>query len=121
MRTERGLDRFITFLDAVVAIAITLLVFPLVDALGRTHAGWDLAGVCTDEVGRFGTFFLSFALIARLWLAHHRIVEGAGAYDGAFLLASLTWSLTIVLVPFATRWPAASRRSRWRSWSTRGR
>jgi uncharacterized membrane protein len=59
--------------------------------------------VFSDEAGRFGTFFLSFVLIARLWLAHHRIVEGVGAYDGAFLLANLAWSLTIVLVPFATQ------------------
>ena len=103
MRTERGLDRFVTFLDAVVAIAITLLVLPLVDVLGETQAGRDLASVLTDEAGRFGTFFLSFVLIARLWLAHHHIVEGVGAYDGAFLLANLTWSLTIVLVPFATQ------------------
>lgn len=103
MRTERGLDRFVTFLDAVVAIAITLLVLPLVDVLGGTQAGRDLAGVFSDEAVRFGTFFLSFALIARLWLAHHRIVEGVGAYDGAFLLANLVWSLTIVLVPFATQ------------------
>src|SRR4051794_9035111 len=102
MRTQRGLDRFVTFVDAVVAIAITLLVLPLVDVLGGTQAGRDLASVFTDEVGRFGTFFLSLALIARLWLAHHHIVEGVGAYDGAFLLANLTWSLTIVLVPFAT-------------------
>src|SRR3954447_20244327 len=103
MRTERGLDRFVTFLDAVVAIAITLLVLPLVDVLGGTQAGRDLASVFSDEAGRFGTFFLSFALIARLWLAHHHIVEGVGAYNGAFLLANLTWSLTIVLVPFATQ------------------
>src|SRR4051812_31548964 len=40
----------------------------------RTERGLD----------RFVTFFLSFALIARLWLAHHRIVEGVGAYDGSF-------------------------------------
>src|SRR3954454_3821630 len=92
MRTERGLDRFVTFLDAVVAIAITLLVLPLVDVIGGTHAGRDLASVFSDEAGTFGTFFLSFALIARLWLAHHRIVEGVGAYDGAFLLVNLAWS-----------------------------
>src|SRR3954453_19921053 len=103
MRTERGRDRFVTFLDAGGAIGITLLVLPLVDVLGGTQAGRDLASVFTDEAGRFGTFFLSFALIARLWLAHHRIVEGVGAYNGAFLLANLTWSLTIVLVPFATQ------------------
>src|SRR3954452_16766052 len=103
MRTERGLDRFVTFLDAVVAIAITLLILPLVDVLAGTHAGQDLASVFSEEAGRFGTFFLSFALIARLWLAHHRITEGVGAYDGAFLLVNLAWSLTIVLLPFATQ------------------
>src|SRR3954462_3272752 len=102
MRTERGLDRFVTFIDAVVAIASTLLVLPLVDVLGGAQAGRDLASVFSDEAGRFVTFFLSFALIARLWLAHHPIVEGVGAYDDAFLLATLAWSLTIVLVPFAT-------------------
>src|SRR3954452_14913332 len=121
MRTERGLDRFVTFLDAVVAIAITLLVLPLVDVLGGMQAGRDLASVFSDEAGRFGTFFLSFALIARLWLAHHHIVEGVGAYARAVLLAKLTWSLTIVLVPFATQVAGSFRRSRWRSWSTRGR
>ena len=35
LRTERGLDRLVTFLDAVVAIAITLLVLPLVEVLGE--------------------------------------------------------------------------------------
>src|SRR3954462_8699138 len=103
MRTELGLDRFVTFLDAVVAIAITLLVLPLVDVLGGTHAGQDLASVFSGEAGRFGTFFLSFALIARLWLAHPGIIEGVGASDGAFLLINLAWSLTIVLLPFATQ------------------
>lgn len=35
--TDRGLDRFITFLDAVVAIAITLLVLPLAEVLGGEY------------------------------------------------------------------------------------
>src|SRR3954462_7113653 len=103
MRTGRGLDRFVPFLAGVVASGIPLLVLPLVDVLGGTPAGRDLASVFSDEAGRFGTFFLSFALIARLRLAHHRIVEGVGAYDGAFLLVNLVWSLTIVLIPFATQ------------------
>ena len=33
MRTRAGLERLVTFLDAVVAIAITLLILPLVDVL----------------------------------------------------------------------------------------
>jgi uncharacterized membrane protein len=100
--TERGLDRFVTFLDAVVAIAITLLVLPLADAIG-TGASRELASLLTDEAGRFGAFFLSFVLIARLWLAHHRIVESVRTYDTAFLLVNIAWILTIVLLPFATQ------------------
>jgi uncharacterized membrane protein len=36
VRTERGFDRIVNFSDATVAIAMTLLVLPLVD-LGRGH------------------------------------------------------------------------------------
>ena len=99
MRTERGLDRFVTFLDAVIAIAITLLVLPLADAIGTTGGGRDLATLLSEQAGRFGAFFLSFVLIARLWLAHHRILESVGAYDTAFLLPSVNyWALLLLLV-----------------------
>jgi uncharacterized membrane protein len=101
VRTSRGLDRLITFLDAVVAIAITLLVLPLVEVLGEGAADQGLGEVFTENAGRFGAFLLSFAVIARLWLAHHRIVEHVGAYDSAFVLVSLVWVLTIVFLPFA--------------------
>jgi uncharacterized membrane protein len=103
VRTSRGLDRLITFLDAVVAIAITLLVLPLVDVLGEGVPDEGLGEVFTDNAGRFGAFLLSFAVIARLWLVHHRIVERVGAYDPAFLLVNLAWVLTIVFLPFASQ------------------
>ncbi|SDN04110.1 Uncharacterized membrane protein [Geodermatophilus siccatus] len=102
MRTDRGLDRLITFLDAVVAIAITLLVLPLVDVLPDEGATLDLDTLLADEAGRFGAFALSFAVIAQLWLVHHRIVERVGSYDRPFVLVNLLWTLTIVLLPFAT-------------------
>jgi uncharacterized membrane protein len=103
VRTDRGLDRLITFVDAVVAIAITLLVLPLVEVLGARVRNMDLAVVLADDVGQFGAFLLSFVVIARLWLAHHRLVEHVGAYDSAFVLVNLGWVLTMVLVPFATQ------------------
>jgi uncharacterized membrane protein len=103
VRTSRGLDRLVTFLDAVVAIAITLLVLPLVDVLGERAAGQGLGEVFTENAGGFGAFLLSFAVIARLWLGHHRIVEHVGAYDPAFLLLNLAWVLTIVFLPFASQ------------------
>jgi len=103
MRSERGLDRFVTFLDAVVAIAITLLVLPLAEVLQDVAPGESLGSVLADAGGQFFAFFLSFAVIARFWLVHHRVVEGVGAYDSPFLLLNLLWILTIVLLPFATQ------------------
>jgi uncharacterized membrane protein len=102
VRTDRGLDRLVTFLDAVVAIAITLLVLPLVDVLPDEGATVDLDTLLADEAGRFGAFALSFAVIAQLWLVHHRIVERVGSYDRPFVLVNLLWTLTVVLLPFAT-------------------
>lgn len=102
MRTDRGLDRLVTFLDAVVAIAITLLVLPLVDVIPDEGRDVDLGDLLADEAGRFGAFALSFAVIAQLWLVHHRIVERVGSYDMPFVLVNLAWTLTIVLLPFAT-------------------
>jgi uncharacterized membrane protein len=103
VRTDRGLDRFITFLDAVVAIAITLLVLPLAEVLGSAHRPTDVADVFTRNGARFGAFLLSFVVIARLWTGHHRMVERVGAYDAGFVMVNLGWVLTIVFLPFATQ------------------
>jgi uncharacterized membrane protein len=107
VRTDRGLDRFITFLDAVVAIAITLLVLPLAEVLGGERLPAHVADVFTQNGSRFGAFLLSFAVIARLWTGHHRMVERVGGYDSGFVTANLGWALTIVFLPFATQLAAA--------------
>src|SRR3954452_15439151 len=107
VRTDRGLDRFITFLDAVVAIAITLLVLPLTEIIVGTHPASHAAEVFTQHGARFWAFLLSFAVISRLWLAHHRTLEGVGAYDTAFLWVNLAWVLTVVFLPFATQLTAS--------------
>jgi uncharacterized membrane protein len=101
--TERGLDRLVTFLDAVVAIAITLLVLPLVDVLADADLDDDLTDVVRADAAQFGAFVLSFAVIARLWLVHHRLVEQVAAYDRAFVLVNFSWLLTIVVLPFTTQ------------------
>jgi uncharacterized membrane protein len=102
VRTDRGLDRLITFLDAVVAIAITLLVLPLVDVIPNEGRQVELSTLLADEAPRFGAFTLSFVVIARFWLVHHRLVERVGSYDMPFVLVNLVWTLTVVLLPFAT-------------------
>jgi uncharacterized membrane protein len=102
VRTERGLDRLVTFLDAVVAIAITLLVLPLIEVLGAGQHE-DLGALLGDHLAQFGAFALSFAVIGRLWRAHHRLFERVGSYDEALVLVNLVWALTIVLIPFSTQ------------------
>ena len=107
MRTDRGLDRFITFLDAVVAIAITLLVLPLAELVGGGDLPATVAEVFTQNAARFGAFLLSFLVIGRLWIGHHRMVERVGAYDPTFVVVNLGWALTIVFLPFATELTAS--------------
>jgi uncharacterized membrane protein len=103
VRTDRGLDRLITFVDAVVAIAITLLVLPLVEVLARAAPDRGLGAVLAEHAAQFGAFLLSFVVIARLWHVHHRLVEQVDAYDTEFLVVNLGWVLTIVVLPFATQ------------------
>lgn len=103
MPTHRGLDRLIAFVDAVVATAITLLVLLLVELLAGEGRESDLAAVFTHRWREFGAFLLSFAVIARLWWAHHQLRERVGTYDGAFVLINLVWLLTIVFLTFATQ------------------
>lgn len=112
MHSDRGLDRLLTFVDAVVAIAITLLVLPLVEVLAGGRPERDLVGVFAHDAAEFGAFLLSFAVIARLWWEHHRLGEQVGAYDGAFVLVNLVWMLTIVFLPFATQVVATYGRAR---------
>jgi uncharacterized membrane protein len=101
---ETGPERLFTFLDAVVAIAITLLVLPLAELLaGGGQRTGGLVELYAGHAGEFGAFLLSFAVIARLWWAHHRLGERVGGHDAAFVLVNLLWVLTIVVLPFATQ------------------
>jgi uncharacterized membrane protein len=91
------------FTDAVIAIAITLLVLPLVDAVGdAVDARRSATEVVTDNISQFFSFLLSFAVIARLWTAHHRLFDGVATAPGRVVGLNLLWLLTIVVLPFPT-------------------
>jgi uncharacterized membrane protein len=107
VRTERGFDRLVNFSDAVVAIAITLLILPLVDTaanIGSQHAG-DL--IAKDGYKIF-IFALSFAVMGRFWLAHHQIYESVVGYTASLIWANFLWLISIVFLPFPTELLAAS-------------
>jgi uncharacterized membrane protein len=93
----------VVFGDAAVAIAITVLVLPLTEAVPEAiHEHRSTIDFLGDLQGEIYTFLLSFAVIAQLWAAHHRIFEHVTAYRPALMRWHLAWVLTIVVLPFPT-------------------
>jgi uncharacterized membrane protein len=103
MAAPTSLERLVMFTDAVVAIAITLLVLPLVDAVGHVgQAQVPSVEVITDNQPQIYSFLLSFAVIARLWVVHRRLFDAADADSRGLLFWNMAWLLTIVVLPFPT-------------------
>lgn len=98
---HRDLDRLLTFVDAVVAIAITLLVLPLAELPGELGEG-STRDLLSDHKPEIGAFLLSFAVISRLWFAQHRIVSGLVLSERRFERLLVLWTATIVFLPFPT-------------------
>jgi uncharacterized membrane protein len=99
--TGRGFDRLVNFTDAVVAIAVTVLVLPLT-ALTRVGDGqtvWDLIG---DNSGPVTSFFFTFVVVAIMWGVHNRVVNGMRGYDGTIFWLNVGWIAAIAFLP----WPA---------------
>jgi uncharacterized membrane protein len=99
---ERDLERFLTFVDAVVAIAITLLVLPLVEISQELRDGMTVPDLLQEHNGELWAFFLSFAVIARMWFIQHESSRHVIAYSRSYANFTVLWLLTIVLLPFAT-------------------
>lgn len=100
-RTQRGLERLIYFSDAVVAIAITLIVLPLVDS-AREVASSSTAEFLSDNVFALTAAGVSFIVISTLWRDHHRLFERATGYTARLLRVNMLWLCAIVALPVAT-------------------
>jgi uncharacterized membrane protein len=101
IRTERGLDRLVNFSDATVAIAITLLILPLVDAAPEI-AHESFGTFISRNFWELLAFAISFAVIARFWMIHHRVFEWVRDYDGILVWLNFLWLATIAFMPFTT-------------------
>ena len=100
-QTDRGFDRFVNFSDAVVAIAITLLILPAVDAVNDRAIG-TAGDFFRDNGDRLFAFGLSFLVIANFWAGHHRLFEHVRAYSRRMMGLNMLWLLTIVFLPLPT-------------------
>lgn len=96
-RTDLG--RIEAFTDGVMAVAITLLVLNLEVP---TVPGDELDDALVDLIPSLIAYLLSFVLIGRFWIIHHRLFETLRAFDSRLMTLNLAFLTLIVLVPFAT-------------------
>jgi len=98
MEKNLQLDRLVFFCDAVVAIAITLLVFNLkLDHLPSGHLTFnDLGGIWPKLLA----FSVSFLNIAIFWTIHHSFFSYIKKVDTRLLRYNLFWLFFIVTIPF---------------------
>jgi uncharacterized membrane protein len=101
MQSEAGFRRLINFSDAVVAIAITLLILPLVDA-ANTIGSTGLRHFLDNNSSKLLGFVLSFVVIGRFWWTQHATFERLQAYNLVLVWGMFLWVFGIVFLPFPT-------------------
>ena len=96
-------ERLQAFTDAVVAIALTLLILPLMESVGELgdHGGTTAEWLADQRFALLG-LALSFLLIAVFWRHHHRIFTQVHKVDNGLLWLTVAWMFTIVWMPVAT-------------------
>jgi uncharacterized membrane protein len=85
-----------------VAIAATLLVLPLL-GIARDSNSATIGTVLRENRSTFFAFVLSFVVIYRFWLVHHRIFGRASELSGALVWLNGLWLLSIAFLPFPTQ------------------
>ncbi len=96
------LDRLIFFSDAVFAIAMTLLVVDVRLPPLRHVSEAALAQALVDLVPQYIGFFISFLVVGRFWIGHHRAFGWLQRSDDRFVWLNLLFLLTIAFMPFPT-------------------
>jgi uncharacterized membrane protein len=91
-------ERLLAFTDAVIAIALTIMVLEL---KAPHEATLEALG---EVVPIFLSYVLSFVYIAIYWNNHHHMFQLVEHVDGAVLWANMHLIFWLSLVPFTTAW-----------------
>ena len=97
---EIEFSRIVAFSDGVFAIAITLLVLSL--SVPDGVRGDDLTEALWDQRGNLLAYGISFAVIGRFWVVHHRFFSDVTGFDGRLLGLNIFYLSWIVLIPFSS-------------------
>ena len=98
------LDRLVNFSDAVFGIAATLLVTTIGFSMHLNQPDLDrkLWHEFGDTLPQVLAYALSFFVIARLWIGHHRMFKMIRRIDARFISLNLAVLGLVALVPFPT-------------------
>lgn len=99
---EVEFGRIVSFSDGVFAIAITLLTLTL--EVPKVPSGDDpaLVRALAAEIPDLLAYAISFAVVGRFWIIHHRFYASLQSFDGRLMAGNLLYLALIVLVPFAS-------------------
>ena len=97
--SELSVGRLVAFTDGVFAIAITLLVLNFDEPKGPDS---EILHQLTDQWPGLLAYFLSFAVIGRFWVVHHRVFAVMRRLDNRLVTLNLVFLAFIVLLPFST-------------------
>jgi TMEM175 potassium channel family protein len=102
-RDSAEFNRVLAFSDGLYAIAMTLLVVGIgVPTLQQGDDVGELLGDLGDLVPELFSFFLSFAVIGRYWVAHHQFFARLRAVDGGLIAINLVYLGFVAFLPFPT-------------------
>src|SRR5690242_13629571 len=93
-----GKGRIEAFSDAVLAIAITIMVLEL-----RPPAGFGVADL-KALLPQFLSYVLSFIYLGIYWNNHHHLFHAVKTVRGGILWANMHLLFWLSLTPFATAW-----------------
>jgi uncharacterized membrane protein len=99
-RDEAAIEfgRIVAFSDGVFAIAITLLVL----AFDIPETSRDLGESLWRERHDLFAYALSFAVLGKLWLAHHRFFSSVARFDNTLMGLNLLYLAWVAVVPFTS-------------------
>ncbi|CAN5488397.1 TMEM175 family protein [soil metagenome] len=102
-RDSPEFGRVLAFSDGLFAIAMTLLVVGIgVPSLSDENSVSELADALNDLTPALISFFISFAVIGRYWLAHHQFFSLLKAIDPALIRLNVVYLGFIAFLPFPT-------------------
>lgn len=98
---EIEFSRIVAFSDGVFAIAITLLVLAL--DIPEHLQGESVGEALWGQHENLLAYALSFAVIGRFWVVHHRFFSEVTGFDGRLLSLNIFYLAWIVLIPFSSK------------------